>query len=316
MSKAERVWVSPFYPDQQRVTKAMLPNLVLMVADDLAYEDLGSYGATGAVTPHADRLAQSGVHFAAAHTPSPLCTPSRYSLLTGQYSSCYMAQNEATRGRLTRQISLDGKTAESPELASIEFNINLCAEGGGAAGRRRRRRAEEEESAAQQSSVTMAQLLKQRGYATGFVGKWHLGYPHSNLTAELRKRVVGSPASAWRGVKEEVLREHRSGGEGRSALPDDRAPSASVDHLKAQGAPTRAPERRLSSVEACRGLSSSACPQDDGHSRTTARYRSVQAHVRRGGFDFAERVYVNNLYPEQHLLPSEMLHHNTEWGAP
>ena len=130
MTLAERKWVSPFYHDAQRVTKAMLPNLVLMVADDLAFEDLGSYGATSGLTPHADQLARSGVRFAEAHTPSPLCTPSRYSLLTGQYSSCFFAQNDAARGRhaVTRQISLRGSMSESPEVAPIEFNINLCAE--------------------------------------------------------------------------------------------------------------------------------------------------------------------------------------------
>ena len=44
MTLAERKWVSPFYQDAQRVTKAMLPNIVLMIADDLAFEDLGSKG--------------------------------------------------------------------------------------------------------------------------------------------------------------------------------------------------------------------------------------------------------------------------------
>ena len=289
MTQAERKWVSPFYHDAQRVTKAMLPNLVLMVADDLAFEDLGSYGATSGLTPHADQLARSGVRFAEAHTPSPLCTPSRYSLLTGQYSSCFFAQSDAARGRhaVTRQISLRGSMSESPEVAPIDFNINLCAESAASAAGRasgaaaanaananananaslgaaraaptftaaavagRLPQQGDAPSEAQQSAVTLAQLLKQRGYATGFVGKWHLGYPPSNATAELRKRVVASPASAWRTVKDDVLRE----------------------------------------------------------------YRAVQAHVRRAGFDFAERLYVNNLYPEQHLLTAEMLHHNTEWVA-
>ena len=67
MTLAERKWVSPFYHDAQRVTKAMLPNLVLMVADDLAFEDLGSYGATSGLTPHA---------VAALH-PEPVLAPDR-----------------------------------------------------------------------------------------------------------------------------------------------------------------------------------------------------------------------------------------------
>ena len=44
-------------------------------------------------------------------------------------------------------------------------------------------------------------------------------------------------------------------------------------------------------------------------------YRAVQQHVRRCGFEVAERLYVNNLYPEQHVLPRSMLFHNLEWVA-
>ena len=315
MSKEESRWVSPLHEGTPRVKKEMLPNLVLMIADDLGYEDLGSYGATTGLTPHTDSLARGGVRFAEAHTPSPLCTPSRYSLMTGRYSSCFFAQREQREQRLTRQISLGGTMGESPALASIEFNINLCsgtaeraqqmgadpplplngsdaapppelgdgaavaaattattaastaastaatAAGGAGPGARTLLGAATPASGAaaaapapsqvQQSAVTVAMLLQQRGYATGFVGKWHLGYPPTSVTAAQRKQVVGSGASGWKAVKEDVLRE----------------------------------------------------------------YRGVQAHVRRGGFDFAERVYVNNLYPEQHLLPAEMLHHNTEWVA-
>lgn len=61
------------------------PNIVLFVADDLGWGDLGCYGATAIPTPTIDRLAAAGLRFTDAHASSAVCTPSRYSLLTGCY---------------------------------------------------------------------------------------------------------------------------------------------------------------------------------------------------------------------------------------
>ena len=61
------------------------PNVVLILADDLGYGDLGCYGATKLKTPNIDRLAQDGMRFTEAHAPSSVCSPTRYSLLTGRY---------------------------------------------------------------------------------------------------------------------------------------------------------------------------------------------------------------------------------------
>ncbi|RAK02478.1 arylsulfatase A-like enzyme [Larkinella arboricola] len=62
------------------------PNIVLIYADDLGYGDLSCYGATNVKTPNIDRVAAEGVRFTNAHATSATCTPSRYSLLTGQYA--------------------------------------------------------------------------------------------------------------------------------------------------------------------------------------------------------------------------------------
>ena len=62
------------------------PNIVFIYADDLGYGDLSCYGATKIKTPHIDALAKKGIRFTNAHTSSATCTPSRYSLLTGQYA--------------------------------------------------------------------------------------------------------------------------------------------------------------------------------------------------------------------------------------
>jgi arylsulfatase A-like enzyme len=62
------------------------PNIILIYADDIGYGDLGCYGATTVKTPHLDRLAREGLRFTDGHCSSATCTPSRYSLLTGQYA--------------------------------------------------------------------------------------------------------------------------------------------------------------------------------------------------------------------------------------
>ena len=62
------------------------PNIVLILADDLGYGDLSSYGATHLRTPNIDSLAMQGVLFTDAHTEASTCTPTRYGLLTGRYS--------------------------------------------------------------------------------------------------------------------------------------------------------------------------------------------------------------------------------------
>ena len=62
------------------------PNVVLILADDLGYGDVGAFNAAGRIpTPHLDRLARAGLRFTDAHTASAVCTPTRYALLTGRY---------------------------------------------------------------------------------------------------------------------------------------------------------------------------------------------------------------------------------------
>ncbi len=62
------------------------PNIVIIIADDLGYGDLGCYGATKIKTPNMDRLATEGLRFTQGYAPSSTCTPSRFSLLTGEYA--------------------------------------------------------------------------------------------------------------------------------------------------------------------------------------------------------------------------------------
>ncbi|MGQ0636515.1 MAG: sulfatase family protein [Planctomycetaceae bacterium] len=82
---------------------ATRPNIVLILADDMGYGDPTCYGTSQISTPHIDRLAREGMRFTDAHSPSAVCTPTRYALLTGRY---------AWRSRLKRGVLL----GDSPAL--------------------------------------------------------------------------------------------------------------------------------------------------------------------------------------------------------
>jgi len=73
-------------PLKLQAAPAQRPNIVLIYADDLGYGDVGCYGATKVETPNIDRLAAQGLRFTNAHANSATCTPSRYAMLTGEYS--------------------------------------------------------------------------------------------------------------------------------------------------------------------------------------------------------------------------------------
>ncbi len=84
-------WIAPLH-----AVDPVKPNIVYILADDLGYGDLGCYNAQSKIpTPHLDRLAKEGIRFTDAHSPSAVCTPTRYALLTGRY---------AWRSRLQRNV--------------------------------------------------------------------------------------------------------------------------------------------------------------------------------------------------------------------
>ncbi len=111
-----------------------LPNIVFIMADDMGYGDVGSYNPQSAIpTPNMDKLASEGIMFTDAHSPSSVCSPSRYGLLTGRYS---------WRTRLKKAVLLG---YDEPSLI-------------------------------EEDRMTLASILKQKGYTSASIGKWHVGW--------------------------------------------------------------------------------------------------------------------------------------------
>lgn len=113
------------------------PNIVILLADDLGYADVGFQGCRDIPTPNIDALAKGGVRCTSGYVSGPYCSPSRAGLLTGRYQQRFGHEfNPGPRG----------------EFGGNGSSIGLPL-----------------------SETTMADRLKAAGYATGIVGKWHLG---------------------------------------------------------------------------------------------------------------------------------------------
>ena len=110
------------------------PNIVLLLADDLGYNELGSYGQKIIKTPHIDSLAKKSMMFTDFYAGSPVCSPSRAVLLTGKSSSHVSIRGNAAfiKDSVWRQIALD------------------------------------------KNEYTLGEMFKEAGYQSAFVGKWHL----------------------------------------------------------------------------------------------------------------------------------------------
>lgn len=144
------------------LAQAERPNIVVVLADDLGWGDLGCYGQKRYRTPHLDRLAAGGVRFSDFYAPYPYCAPSRASLLTGRYPfRTGLVQNPVPAG--------DPLVKDTDRFDRLGLPT---------------------------SELTLARLLHDAGYVTCAIGKWHLGHrPEFWPTRHGFQRYFGIPYS-------------------------------------------------------------------------------------------------------------------------
>ena len=101
------------------------PNIILIMTDDQGYGDLSCMGATDFRTPHLDEMAREGTRFSCMYSNSPVCSPSRASLLTGRYPG-----NAGVRAILAGHRRASGLTPAAPTIASalkpLGYHTGLC----------------------------------------------------------------------------------------------------------------------------------------------------------------------------------------------
>ena len=144
------------------------PNVVLFLVDDMGWMDCGAYGSKYYETPNIDRFAKHAMRFTNAYA-NPLCSPTRASILSGKYA--------------TRHGILSATGHQPPQPAGHAF---LAA----TASPNQRMIAPESKNYLELSEYTLAELLRDAGYRTAHIGKWHLG-----LTDEYRPNKQGFDVS-------------------------------------------------------------------------------------------------------------------------
>ena len=140
-----------------------LPNILLINADDLGYGDLSSYGSTAIKTPNIDQIAANGIKFTNHYSSGAVCSPSRAGLLTGRYP---------IRSGFTSVIQPDDwpfKNKFVNRIAKVFNDLGASDHG-----------QESYVNGIPHIEITLPEALRQKGYATGIAGKWHLGDPKHN----------------------------------------------------------------------------------------------------------------------------------------
>jgi len=155
-------------PKNRSISK---PNIIVVLVDDLGFNQISSYGGGMSngnfKTPNIDNLANDGVLCTNGYSSSPICSPSRASLLTGRFATRFGYEFTPTTSSMMKAISLFSKKNEVAD--GIYYN------------KREENIIDIEQMGLPQSEKTIAEMLKPEGYHNIHIGKWHLGHANDFL---------------------------------------------------------------------------------------------------------------------------------------
>lgn len=143
------------------------PNIILIVADDLGYNDISTFGGgvtEGFKTPGIDRLAEEGVVFSQAYSGASTCAPSRAMLMTGRYPTRTGFEFTPTPAGMARAVSTVTSTLQASSTPPSYYDAEV-----------ERSHPSYEEKGLLTGELTIAELLRDSDYYTAHIGKWHLG---------------------------------------------------------------------------------------------------------------------------------------------
>ncbi|MGB0413884.1 MAG: sulfatase [Coraliomargarita sp.] len=148
------------------VASASKPNIVVIMADDMGWRDLRCYGSSFYETPHIDQLCSEGIKFTSGYASAPLCSATRAAMLTG-WAPARQHITGVTPATRTESTHDYVSWTDEPLMGTARpYPVTVPVQQG----------------QLPLSSITIAERLKEAGYATGFFGKWHLG-PDSDKMA-------------------------------------------------------------------------------------------------------------------------------------
>lgn len=149
------------------------PNILLITVDDLGMADCSLYGEGDIKTPNIDKLGEQGIVFENAYVTSPVCAPSRAAIITGRYQHRFGFEFTMHERYLKNRIEylgfrylIDSEPWEAKWMADVPNSKAI------------------DEQGLPNSEITLAEVLQKKGYQTGLVGKWHLGWNDEKLPSE------------------------------------------------------------------------------------------------------------------------------------
>ena len=135
------IFINIFFISCQKSRKIVPPNVLIIIADDLGWSQIGCYGSTFYETPNIDKLAKSGIRFSNAYSAASICSPTRAAIMTGKYPA-RLDLTDFIPGNFPKN-----KTLLTPDNWQKYLPLD---------------------------EVTIGEKMEASGYSTGFFGKWHL----------------------------------------------------------------------------------------------------------------------------------------------